>query len=516
MSEPLDIFTPRGIAPPWHTDGEIARQRGYARYEAGDRDAIRSVDQRWLDPKLHHNDPNFLDRILEAPGWIMPRPTLMPDVPKFRSRPYAQLRPDVPVMRNWTGHSHSGNGMRHRGRDERANHGGRCSCGLVHESKPVKRSRQLKDGTWEQYMDWYQPPLRDKLEHQARVCDPAPAGMSDEELWRYGVRLKDELVREAKGRVLVRTGHRHPDTGHTIVRWDRPHAHLDWAKYIYPPGHGRASRISTHPSVRDGGYAAPEGIMFLALEGVLKCDAIVSADWPAIEAGSVTLWDSSQARDDQLNELQTFARRYLQGVKLAVVCDSDWVLNRRVRDQVRRVVRALAEVNVEAIGCAPPEGDKLGWLDPVTRLPRRAKLGVDDFLARERAKGHDAHAALLTMPILEQAHSDALDALIDEMEEDPRRLKTIRRLIETAQDQAGPGGVVTWDEDFFTAVGRHQTTLLKVRKDLPADVFKELEPPHQYPASSSERRTLGAVYRLRRDLAPVTTGRTVGDWLESS
>jgi hypothetical protein len=36
VAHPPDIFTPRGIIPPWNKGGEVARRQGFVHYEGAD------------------------------------------------------------------------------------------------------------------------------------------------------------------------------------------------------------------------------------------------------------------------------------------------------------------------------------------------------------------------------------------------------------------------------------------------------------------------------------------------
>ena len=157
-----EVFTSRAVAP------DVARERGYRRYAAGPqgRGVILSVDSR-LD-----ESPAWLSRALVVGGWVIPKTTLMPEHDQFWSTPYAQLRPDRPVMARRSVHRHDG--MRHKHRDD-----GRCQCGEMHTGPPVRRSRPPY-GPQDVWSDWYQPPLGKKARarHETSVCDWAAEGLS--------------------------------------------------------------------------------------------------------------------------------------------------------------------------------------------------------------------------------------------------------------------------------------------------------------------------------------------------
>jgi len=518
-----DVFADRAVTP------DVAAARGYRRYGIADKQTVADVDARLLHTP---SDPGWLDRVLTAPGLAMPRPALVPADPAFPT-PYAQLRPDWPVNAKLGGHDHKG--FRHRKFDdpELARRDGVCFCGQRHKRPPLL-SAWPEPG---KRPDWYERPLSRKelYDHEMKACD-----------W---VRLKPEVAEKVPlpplacdldGKLLFPTGHIDPRTGRTVVPLEGRHLHLDWAKYVYAPGQGRAARISTHPRVRAAGYATPEGVMFLALEGVLKCDAIVSAGWPAIETGSVTLWRSEAEwvtgfGDEEegpeyagiLNELAEFAERYLQGVKVAVVCDSDWIVNDRVRRQVKQTVALLAECDVEAVGCAPPQGDPLGWVDPRTGLERHEKLGVDDYLARERDDGRDTHAALLQMPVQEPGPDEALEALIAELAEvrgaggrRPRSdgLNTVRLLLHELQERGGPAGITAYAAtELEEAIGRDRKRVLEARRKLEsAGRLDEILAEQKVWNGGDDFKTIPALVRLSEDLRPPVQGRRLGDWLETA
>ncbi|MFL5916740.1 MAG: hypothetical protein ACJ752_14060 [Gaiellaceae bacterium] len=410
------VFPSRAIRP------ITAGARGYLQYAARDYETIRKADPRLLEPEFKH----WLRSALQAPGWVMKKYALMPDDPVFGSDPYAQLRPDWPVMARTYGHAHDG--MLHRHRDDeklqrrKGKSRGRCYCGQVHLRPPFKRSEwPLPVGRKAKVtLEWYQPPIPNRDDHEASTCDWAKVPMDI----KLPCLILDErpvaddpTLRE----ILVPTGHLHPDTGETILATDKPHTHLSWAKYLYVKGERKAQRLNTHPDVRSSGYAPdPEtGLFVFVIEGTLKLDSVVSAGWPGIESGSVTVWDARGTEyvadevDDDLTigrafgvrELERFAERYLQGVPTAVICDSDWAENAMVKAQVDAAVAILAGCGVPAVGCAPPEGEALGWNSPLTGHPKHAKRGIDDWLAEHDE--HERHDALLDLVVREDGVDDA-------------------------------------------------------------------------------------------------------------
>jgi hypothetical protein len=456
------IFSTRAVAP------DVAADRGYRRYGKGDHATVIQVDPKLDDPEL----AGWLRAALrDSGGWVLPKWEVMSDHPVFGETPYAQLRPDRPAMAKPTAHDHDG--MLHHHRDDlklqrrRGKNRGRCYCGLTHDDPrpPFKRVLQWPGGTGEHALlpgqppkverSWHQRPLprRSRREHEASLCEWAtvPDGS-----WMDGLVVRKDrqkLVRD-DGKKLVPTGHLHPDTGEIVVPIKGPHVHLEWAKYLYVKGGDRAKRLSTHPSVRETEYAAPEGLFFFVIEGTLKLDAVVSAGWPGIESGSVTLWNVYG--EDNIDgyaygtfrgyqELQSFASRYLEGIPTAVVCDSDWADNWMVREQVDRAVTLLEGCGVPAVGCAPPPGADLRWRHPVTDWPMHQKQGVDDFLAIFRPE--DRHDALLDgLVVREPAVDDApgLEAAARDAAGNSRGVETHRRLLRELGRRATDSGVVPW------------------------------------------------------------------------
>jgi hypothetical protein len=394
MTRPPDIFTKRGIAP----DGEVARGQGFVHYAGPDWRARRAVvaaheslygsdahpDEHkrrelwdravlrterklrrdgdylglrdltlYLDadyvrhPEVarlnayRHRLPHkvrtswtyWLRKALAQDGWLLPRHAVMPNHERraFSSRPAAQLRPDRPVTmgRGWEWHHH-----------------------------------------------FYDLNRLEREAHEVKICDRAPDGHPASEDHPAGAYLP--------------TGHLHPVTGELVVDADGRHRHWVESKYIYTPGN-TAMRLGTNPVALERGWGGPDDLFVVVMEGTLKMCAVVEAGYPAIDAGSVTLWHGGTELLDPEDgghlfthtELEEFAARHLEGRPVAVVCDSDWHRNPRVWEQTRRVVELLQESGADAVACAPPEGESFGWAHPVTGVEMREKVGVDDWLGPE-------------------------------------------------------------------------------------------------------------------------------------
>jgi hypothetical protein len=506
------VFTSRAVA------ADVARDRGYRQYLAGETRVVLGVDFR-LD-----EDRDWFASAMKAGGWVMPKHAPMPDHPVFGWRPFAQLRPDHPLKPRRVTHRHSGLMHRHRDAAELAGRKGRCWCGEVHLYKPIKR--RIKDDRpdrpeWVTRTDWYQPPYgaEDRLRHERSLCEWADVNVERIIREQFGVRVKvlDERVREDGTRqVLLPTGHLHPDTGDQVVPVGKIHTHLDWAKYLYVKGEGGAQRLSTHPWMLRDNFAAPEGLFFFVIEGTLKLDAVVSAGWPGIESGSVTLWDAYDedpvdegAGAIGYHELADFATRHLEGVPTAIVCDSDWSENRLVREQVDKAVRVLRDAGVDAVGCAPPPGDPLNWtFEDGTVLYK--KQGVDDYLAAEKkARRHDL---LLDMPIRLTETTEAMERHAKRSSDRSDGQATDLSLLHELIGDAGTDGLVSYNRGSLAErMGRDPRRVDDSRDRLLAEGALSFVASHirERPGTWVTRP---ALYRLADDLRPLAS-RTLRDWL---
>jgi hypothetical protein len=432
----IDIFTKRGVTPPWEPGGAVARAQGFVRYPAGDRTSVLAAE-----PRLpRYASPTWIGLAISVAGWVLPRHAPMPDHDQFFADPLGQLRPDTPVMPEAFGHHHDG--MRHRDQSDPklGKRRGVCSCGVRHDGPPVRRRKNREGSTriypWPSDRDpWLQPSIKNRAEHEASTCD---------------------LVELANGtEFLVPSGHRHPKTGELVVPIDEPHRHVKQAKYLYTPGN-TARRLGTNPMNIERGFEPSDGLFVVCLEGTLKGAAITEAGWPCIDSGSVTLWESEEEDyEGELvegdfgesywtggttvyNELAEFAERYLLDIPTAVVCDSDWFVNRLVKDQTDKVAKVLNECGARAVACAPPEGECYGWRHPLTGRDMRKKRGVDDWLGEhEPEKRHEALLGLVVRervgdaPGLDQIEHHRLSG-----RSDGRR--TTRDLLEAMGEDATP------------------------------------------------------------------------------
>jgi hypothetical protein len=399
----MDIFSSRGIIPPWQPDGHVARAQGFVHYVGAtwrDRRAViaeheplygraehpdsRKANQLWIravEKELGHLGPSAVARYVEAgfaptrhlsrlaeererlpqkarqswdswlrgalggDGWLMPRHAVMPDHEEFdfRIKPVAQLRPHKPAFGRYEWHHHG------------------------------------YDLSW-----------RERRAHERTVCEKAPQG-------GHTAQIEDPAG------AFLPTGHLHSVSGEVAVPFGGRHRHWTHAKYIYTPG-DTALRLGTNPVALERGWGGPDDLFVVVMEGTLKMCSVVEAGYPTIDSGSVTLWHGGTTvaeLDDEgylvggtLLELQAFAERHLWRRPVAVVCDSDWHRNELVWDQTQRVVGLLNDLGANAVACAPPEGDSLGWVHPVTGEEMREKVGVDDFLGR----GNDLRDLVCQLP----------------------------------------------------------------------------------------------------------------------
>ncbi len=168
-----------------------------------------------------------------------------------------------------------------------------------------------------------------------------------------------------------------PETGqgeHKGQNVDVVHKHEpDKAKYAMfgtrkgdNPDPASSSRIDLHPWA--GQLLPNASVVFFAIEGTPKTDAILSAGGISFGVPSVTCWDAK--------ELTSFAKRHLQGKVVLVVPDADWFTNPDVERQaykIRSLLRRL-DIGIDSHVCAPPTEED------TKRDGTRYCKGVDDFL----------------------------------------------------------------------------------------------------------------------------------------
>jgi len=523
--EPSDIFTSRGIA------ADVRDARGYRRYAAKATAAVLKIEPRFYPHR------GWLRQALTVPGWLMPKYAPMPEHPVFGAAPIAQLRPDAPVFPEWYGHDHDG--MRHLAASDTslADRAGVCFCGIKHNGVPRRRRGPRASEPAEYWaakrwraarLDaWEQRPLADRALHEAKVCEVEQVVHEGRPVTRV---VPSGHIVDRAGEYLIDGHLRYCEAGEVVIPTKGPHRHVKRAKYLFSPGEG-AKRLDTHPSVRAAGYAAPEGLFVWCIEGTLKLDSIVSAGWPGVETGSVTLWriqgedyeaewnpEASVFEGGTLyyDELADFAERYLRGVPTAVVCDSDWYLNHRVREQTEAAAALLEENGVPAIACAPPEGEFL-YRHPVTDWPVHAKQGIDDYLAglpqRER---HDSFLDLLVRehtpdeaPGLENAVARASLAGVR-----ADAAATLRKLLCALGEIATSDGLVPYKRAWLSnRIGRAPRNVDNARdRAVELGLMRLITEPERI-ATDTGWRTKPGILLLERDLVRPRTATTLRDWL---
>jgi hypothetical protein len=217
-----------------------------------------------------------------------------------------------------------------------------------------------------------------------------------------------------------------------------------------------------------------------------------------------------------VRELEDFARRYLQGVPTAVVCDSDWAENWLVREQVDAAVEILAACGVPAVGCAPQPGRELDWEDPLTGYPKRAKNGVDDWLASH--PGGDRHEAMLDLIVREDANDDApgLEAAVRQASGRKDGQETARLMLRDLGRRATDSGVAPYRESAIAvSIKRGTTTVQRFRRRLEEiDALEEIAGVEYRGNEDGGVRALPPRLLLKPDLLPPPTKRTLRDWLD--
>lgn len=151
----------------------------------------------------------------------------------------------------------------------------------------------------------------------------------------------------------------HVDKHHAGIDQVGPHTHQYRAPD--PEAPAMARRLDVHPLGVE--KLASDEVVFLALEGCIKADAILSAGGAVFSVPSVSLWDAA--------ELQSFVTEHLRDKVVIVVPDSDWHTNAQVINQAKMCGIRLRRLGVMATHVAAP---------PMTYNGRPTK-GADDFLA---------------------------------------------------------------------------------------------------------------------------------------
>jgi hypothetical protein len=160
----------------------------------------------------------------------------------------------------------------------------------------------------------------------------------------------------------VKQGHIDSDY-HRGTNDEDVHFEEEMAKYLLAPGK-TGKRLDANPLFSEADFENSPRVYFI-LEGNLKADACGTAGGIVFDVPSVTLWDAP--------ELPDFAKRFLRGKEVIIVCDSDWYSNDQVKRQALLCRQFLRDLGVdEAHIAAPPERPG--------KTHKERKQGLDDYL----------------------------------------------------------------------------------------------------------------------------------------
>jgi hypothetical protein len=343
------VFASRGIAE------DVWRARPYVPYGASDWDAVLAAD-----PSIAEMSPGrraYLHKLVnQRPGLVMHRagwegrPPLVAQLRPFKFRELGfDVRAtygadDQGVLSSIEEHNHASPEWHYHDR----------STAVVVD---LKRRTKRKGAPDERFMPDHQ--------EKAHGGNPPPDG-------------------EAHPHYPNRAAHieRQHDGVDVVGR----HEHGRFAKYVYPPGE-EAARIDVHADAWSLLEAGGE-VVYFALEGLLKNDAILSTGAPVVNVGSVSLW-----QDRALGWLaETYLARF---GTVAVVPDSDAGGNDDVMSQANGLAARLASFGVARVVVAVPTatcgrvcthltrstGERDPWTGEPIMLPAEDhKRGVDDFV----------------------------------------------------------------------------------------------------------------------------------------
>jgi hypothetical protein len=282
------------------------------------------------------------------------------------------------------------------------------------------------------------------------------------------------------------------------------HLNTEYARYLYPPGE-EANIVDVHPDawhlLRRGGQ-----VVYWAMEGLLKNDAILSTGAPVVNCGSVTLWDDPA--------LPYLARRYLSRFDTTVVVpDSDWAGNRLVLSQARQLQQRLQDLGLQSVVAAPPAtcgpvcehmtrgGDAE---DLYGELPSEEhKTGVDDF----RGDGGDLQDMIVKTEVAQAVAPKLLQRRAERFERNTKVLEYLRQVA------ADDGLVIASQRTIGAAVGRDHKRVAEALVDLEHEGLLTREDSRRWAkAQRADRRAMTAV-RIPQDLVPQRELTTLGQYL---
>ena len=295
----------------------------------------------------------------QSPGWVMPRFA----VPGER-HVYAEIRPDKPVItgpptRHW-------HGVRGEEPEElKANTDVQTLLkGTEAYRQHVRRvDRTLPEGapSHAEVKGVHEHPDEAKY-----VFPPSPKmdiACPHDHRSNFYADYPEELARH------IAYWHTDPD----LMEGDASARHTHYRR-VKDHSNSLARRLDIHPMALERLEAAE--VVYFALEGVLKADAILSAiiregrNESVFDVPSVSLWHAK--------ELKGFARNYLKGKTVIIVPDADWIDNDLVIAHARSAEIFLRKLGIRCYVAAPPLGED----NKMLRNASGDKLkGVDDYLA---------------------------------------------------------------------------------------------------------------------------------------
>ena len=376
------IFSDRGVTP------DVARDRGYIRYEKGDRDAIElfgAIPRR-------QRGATVTRRINFAGGYLMPRlpvdESLRRIMPEFGPAD-ALEQEEHEHDHTWPAHAvkHILSKVRHDGPNVDGEHTHTAETVEGKEYKALPSGQQphrhdsVKPSAWQAH-------VKGKRSHRGQDVTGLHPHSGDRakymfvpQPWRYASWRKP----------VGGEWSAHKDTDRHRARWHqdgtkkRPHAgeygdheHID---YVKDRRDSYAARIDVHPRSKRRLDGRTYTWCAFVLEGVLKGDSAVSNtgdDVLVVDVPSVTGWDCP--------ELAPFARSFLTEVPVFVIPDSDWIDNPQVSLQAFALRQALRRYvdHRRVYVAAPtdsPDGHPCKHGTPRFACDVCRKRGLDDFMA---------------------------------------------------------------------------------------------------------------------------------------
>lgn len=251
-----------------------------------------------------------------------------------------------------------------------------------------------------------------------------------------------------------------------VVAYDAKQRHDDTAvKYVFPPNParleadikhgdvlGKAGRVNAHGEENVKRLVEGKGRVYLAMEGCMKEDSLLTAvaaegdeTSSVISVPSVTLWRN--------NDMLAIAREHLRGREVVLIPDADGVNNDRVQNEARAMQSLLASVGVKAIVAPPPlplidgkpivdprnEKKVLLFEEKIKGSPKgtvEELKGVDDYLG----VGRDHPEARGTLGNLAVQHREVPSFNIGTIVEDPRAWNSSEKALGALSNILGERG----------------------------------------------------------------------------